>query len=145
MLLPTDFKPILLSNLWALKHLKMHTCKSGKSKFSRGSMPPKPPTNLHFRTSVFIQICVQPWFLCEELGTFLAGNPKGSDVYNYTPSQELLFLSTNNLYWLLYSLLFMTHETSGYVQEDNAVRASVVPKSIEDQEAKLWCFSGNSH
>ncbi len=36
------FKPVLLSNLWALKHLKMHTCKSGKSKFSRGSMPLNP-------------------------------------------------------------------------------------------------------
>ncbi len=38
----------------------MHTCKSGKSKFSPGSMPPNPPTNLHFWTSVFIQICVRP-------------------------------------------------------------------------------------
>ncbi len=51
------FKLILLSNLWASKHLKMHTCKSVKSTFSRGSMP---PTNLHFGTSVLIETCVRP-------------------------------------------------------------------------------------
>ncbi len=53
-------KPMLLSNLWASKHLKIHTCRSEKSTFS---CPPQPPRNLYF------------WDLCiyKNLRTALSG------------------------------------------------------------------------
>ncbi len=54
-------------SLWALKHLKMHTCKSRKSTFS---------TNLHW-TTVFIKTCIRP---CVPVLMFLCYSLKKSNI-----------------------------------------------------------------
>ncbi len=71
-------KPILLSNLWASKHLNIHTCRSGKSTFS---CPPNPLEIFIFGTSVFIKTCVRP---CLEQLDWLLMHLTERIIVNYT-------------------------------------------------------------